>query len=490
MDSYSLGSAEHGYTRRTQIELCSLRQDASIDRPSYRHATYYEIDLGPEDFQTLDGLKIALQDKTKAGFLKSQFFRVRIKYFDEDSSISTLSFLSSSEEVRSAYQIAQNSGINWSLFVVRYTKAQSAQLQAKIPPEEYEHLQRLLGSKRKYERHVKVLHDNHNCSMIKVSNKEGIIHGSEYIDVLKSSDISSISSTTSLQIQKSFSPDEFPVHSTVSSLGMSGSYNNIHQSSFRNHSYVARKPQELFSYVNSLVASTTGTDIPQPNLIPTDLFTKNARYIPSIIHRDDYEYRDDDIGCSPLEQYQIIERIKQDSPFSRLFSIKNLEIWANEIQTGDHTSYVFPPAYFPIPDVYETRGFKNIAVDNDIIDIAMLYSIYLSQKHPIPRGYNAEDYRIDDLLMYSDIDKNRDYDDDDDDDDDENDDHGPHPDPDDDEDEEEEDEEDGAKQPDDRSYDHANSTCVSPGSHPNAAMSTDLMEKVHSSKYELQNEHD
>lgn len=74
MDNYSLNGAERGYARRTRIELCSLRQDASIDRPSYRYATYYDVDLSPEDFQTLDGLKIALQDKTKAGFLKSQFF--------------------------------------------------------------------------------------------------------------------------------------------------------------------------------------------------------------------------------------------------------------------------------------------------------------------------------------------------------------------------------------------------------------------------------
>lgn len=104
--------------------------------------------------------------------------------------------------------MAQNLGIDWSLFVVRYTKAQSAQLQSKIPQEEYKHLQRLLGSKRKYERHMKVLHDTSNYSMIKVSNKEGIIHTSDYIDTLKSPELSSISSTASFagtpQSQRTF----------------------------------------------------------------------------------------------------------------------------------------------------------------------------------------------------------------------------------------------------------------------------------------------
>lgn len=487
MDSYSLGGIEHGYTRRVQVEICSLRQDASIDRPSYRHATYYEVDLGPEDFQTLDGLKIALQDKTKAGFLRSQFFRVRIKHLDEESNASMAPFLSSSEEVRSAYHTAQNSGINWSIFVVRYTKAQSAQLQAKIPPEEYEHLQRLLSSKRKYERQMKVLHDDYNCSMIKVSNKEGIIHTTDYVDVVKSTDLSSISSTASLQAHKPFGVDEFSAHNTRSSLGLSGSYNSVYQPGSKTHSYAVCEPHELFSYVTSLVSTAVSGGISRPNLIPAELFSKTVGYNPNtfLMHVDDCEDRDSSVDCPPLERYQIIEKIKQDSPFSKLFSIKSLESWAGEIQDGTHASYVFPPAYFPIPDAYETRGFKSVAVDSRILDIALLYSIFLSQKYSMPRGYHAEDYRIDDLPMYSDIDKDKDKDDN------EDSDHDlhPDPDPDGDEDDEDEDEDDGVRPHDDHNYAHVISTYVSFASHPNTLKHDNDIREVHSPRYRLHTEH-
>lgn len=461
MDNYSLGGAEHGYTRRTRIELCSLRQDASIDRPSYRYATYYDIDLSPEDFQTLDSLKIALQDKTKAGFLKSQFFRVRIKYSHEDLNTSTTPFLSSSEEVRSAYQIAQNSGTDWSLFVVRYTKAQSAQLQAKIPQEEYKHLQRLLGSKRKYERHMKVLHDTSNYSLIKVSNKEGIIHTSDYIDTLKSPELSSISSTASLQAHHGhsgvFGGDEFPVQSTGSSLGISGSYNNPHQSTFKGNSYAVCEPHELFSYVDSLIASTMDGNVSNSVLVPAHLLCDDGDYTHNafLMHIDGRRGRDNGIEYPPQDQYQILEKIKQESPFSKLFSIRSLEKWANEIQARTHASYVFPPAYFPIPDVYETRGFKNVAIENSILDIAMLYSMYLSQRYPTPRGYHADDYRIDGLGMYLDADEDGDE-------------HDLNPDPEGDEEDEDEDEEDnGSKHLDGSDYAHSIPMYVPLASHLN-----------------------
>ena len=486
MDNYSLNGAERGYARRTRIELCSLRQDASIDRPSYRYATYYDVDLSPEDFQTLDGLKIALQDKTKAGFLKSQFFRVRIKYCNEDSNTSTTPFLSSSEEVRSAYQMAQNLGIDWSLFVVRYTKAQSAQLQSKIPQEEYKHLQRLLGSKRKYERHMKVLHDTSNYSMIKVSNKEGIIHTSDYIDTLKSPELSSISSTASLQAHHShngpFGAEEFPVQSTGSSLGLSGSYNNSHQPAFKSNSYAICEPHELFSYVDALVASTVDGNVSNSVLIPTHLLCDDDGCTQNtfLMHIDARRSRDNGAEFPPQDQYQIIEKIKQESPFSKLFSIKGLERWANEIQSRAHTSYVFPPTYFPIPDVYETRGFKNVAVENRILDIATLYSVYLSQRYPTPRGYHADDYRIDDVMMYLDADEDGDGDEDVDIDGGVDGDADPNPDVDDEE-EEEEEEEDGSKHLDDTNYGHGIPAYASLDSGLGLSKSNDFTKRRHPS---------
>lgn len=117
-----------------------------------------------------------------------------------------------------------------------------------------------------------------------------------------------------------------------------------------------------------------------------------------------------------------------------------------------HASYVFPPTYFPIPDVYETRGFKNVAVENRILDIATLYSVYLSQRYPTPRGYHADDYRIDDVMMYLDADEDGDGDEDVDIDGGVDGDADPNPDVDDEE--EEEDEEDGSKHLDDTNYGH------------------------------------
>lgn len=162
------------YLTNVIVHICSLRRDASIDNPSYRVPTRYSISLRRADFETLGTLKDAIRVKTKAGFLRSQFFRVQLNVDAETLEhngrfCATSHFIETTEDLHTALS---TSDLPTQLLVVRYTKAQSAQLQGKISHEEYPHLKELLEKKRKYVRKIEFI-DGERRIVRSISNLPG-----------------------------------------------------------------------------------------------------------------------------------------------------------------------------------------------------------------------------------------------------------------------------------------------------------------------------
>ncbi|KAH0575242.1 hypothetical protein SS50377_22869 [Spironucleus salmonicida] len=128
----------------TRISVFTLTRDSTVEYPEYRLSTNYDIHLSAPDFTSLNDLKSAISEKTNAGFLSSQFFRVA--FLGQFTTSGT--FLTTSTEVST--QFLQQTDKIFDLVVVRYTKVQSYQLKNLISQEEYRQLDALLRTKRTY----------------------------------------------------------------------------------------------------------------------------------------------------------------------------------------------------------------------------------------------------------------------------------------------------------------------------------------------------
>ncbi|TNJ27732.1 hypothetical protein GMRT_14926 [Giardia muris] len=124
------------------------------DGGSLREATDYSIYLVREDFDSLAALKGAIRERTRAGFLRSQFFQVafRAQYFEGSAQQrdEQEAFLTTDSAV---YEAGANLGDPpLDIMVVRYTKVQAGRLRSRVQLDEQRELNELLATKRRYDR--------------------------------------------------------------------------------------------------------------------------------------------------------------------------------------------------------------------------------------------------------------------------------------------------------------------------------------------------
>ncbi|KAH0570282.1 hypothetical protein SS50377_28257 [Spironucleus salmonicida] len=132
---------------QTKISVYTITRESTIDQPAYKISTNYDVVLSANNFKSLTELKNAIKDRTQAGFLHSQFFRVSFKQDFETAGV----FLQNSDDVQQAFQqVYKDSFLD--LVIVRYTKVQSQQMKSKISQEEFRHLDALMQQKRSYTR--------------------------------------------------------------------------------------------------------------------------------------------------------------------------------------------------------------------------------------------------------------------------------------------------------------------------------------------------
>lgn len=154
---------------QVRIVVYTLKKEATIDNPDYERSTTYTVEMPLYCFESLDRLKDGIINRTKAGFLKSQFFRIA---FAED--FLEHGFLLTTADVKIA--LARRALTKqWEIAVVRYTKVQSAQLKTKISNEEFNHLERLLINKRAYKRNVDIIDANNVVTKVMIPNKNSAL---------------------------------------------------------------------------------------------------------------------------------------------------------------------------------------------------------------------------------------------------------------------------------------------------------------------------
>lgn len=147
-----LNPAQSFLTRVKIFTLVKSEEEGDNFNQEYRSATTYDIHLMDEDFCSLQLFKQALRDKTGAGFLRSQFFRIAFVPITRSEV-----FISSSDQLREARQALQLPP--WDLYVARYTKVESRKLMD-LGPEEADELIWLQERKRGYTRRSTKQHDD------------------------------------------------------------------------------------------------------------------------------------------------------------------------------------------------------------------------------------------------------------------------------------------------------------------------------------------
>ncbi|CAL6037690.1 Conserved_hypothetical protein [Hexamita inflata] len=130
----------------TRVQTFYIPASSSVDSPQYRPSAEYTVHLSSADFSSLVALKLALQEKTKAGYIQNQFFQVAFKNEFQGVHGYQGAFLTTSEELRLSFQ-SQPSVIE--LVVVKYTKAQAKLLHQLVSKEELPGLVGYLQSVRK-----------------------------------------------------------------------------------------------------------------------------------------------------------------------------------------------------------------------------------------------------------------------------------------------------------------------------------------------------
>ncbi|EES99945.1 Hypothetical protein GL50581_2802 [Giardia duodenalis ATCC 50581] len=344
----------------------------------YKESTSYDIRLFEEDFATLQGFKNAIKERTRAGFLKSQFFRVT---FDRNITDDSHTFISDDDDILQAFD--SNRELPWQLIIVRYTKVQAGRLRDKLKCGEQTELDLLTRQKRRYTRSLLPLRETgQDINVSTASVATGDIYGhNDYAS-------DAVSATTS---------DLLLSQGLDCSADMRG-----HQPSFlHTNSHML----EYGTGFNNLARSsglTSSQDIAFAHQSAENGCLLAAE---SIIHehdRDIITWNTRDSSDGPLTLNEAVTRICDETPMGRLFSSRALETWALEIILERHNSFSIPPLFFPIPDVYLRHCWRNVAVPIELQPISMLYAKYLADKALEHAISSPEDDTNDDVGVYSD----------------------------------------------------------------------------------------
>eukprot|EP00768_Dysnectes_brevis_P001841 gnl/Dysnectes_brevis/1528_a1735_1705.p1 GENE.gnl/Dysnectes_brevis/1528_a1735_1705~~gnl/Dysnectes_brevis/1528_a1735_1705.p1 ORF type:complete len:315 (+),score=64.11 gnl/Dysnectes_brevis/1528_a1735_1705:1294-2238(+) len=130
----------------TKVQIFTLTKESTIDKPKYRLSTAHDITLQSHDLNGIGSIRNAIISRTGAGFLGSQFFRIA---FEQDFQRGV--FMTSNVQIQQSFQRYQHIK-PWSIYVIRYTKLQTSLLKNKVTKDEFQYLNNVITSKRKYTR--------------------------------------------------------------------------------------------------------------------------------------------------------------------------------------------------------------------------------------------------------------------------------------------------------------------------------------------------
>lgn len=343
----------------------------------YKESTSYDIRLFEEDFVTLQGFKNAIKERTRAGFLKSQFFRVT---FDRNITDDTHTFISDDDDILQAFD--SNRELPWQLIIVRYTKVQASRLRDKLKCGEQTELDLLTRQKRRYTRSLAPRDAGQDMNVSTASVATGDIYGhTDYVtDAVGASVTSELLLSQSLDCsadmrghQPSF------MHSNAHMLEYGAGFSNLPRSSG-----LTSSQDPTFTHRSSEDGCLLATD--------------------SMIHEQDRDimtWSTKSPSTGPLTINEAVTRICDETPLGRLFSNRALKIWALEIILERHNSFSIPPSFFPIPDMYLRHCWRSVAVPIELQPISMLYAKYLADKTLEHAIASAEDGTDDDVSTYS-----------------------------------------------------------------------------------------
>lgn len=319
----------------------------------YKESTSYDIRLLEEDFSSLQGFKNVIKERTRAGFLKSQFFRVT---FDRNITDESHTFISDDDEILQAFD--SNRELPWQLIIVRYTKVQASRLRDKLKSGEQTELDILTRQKRRYNKSSPFPRESKqdmNVSTASIATGDIYEHSNYASDTIPSTQ------RLDCNIDMGMPPPSF-LHTDPHILEYSPGFNSLirhsDSASTQTISTINRSSENecIHSHSHDIMAWHT-------EVSPGSILTLN----------------------------EAVARIRTETPMGRLFSSRALEIWASELILDRHNSYFVPPSFFPIPDIYIKHAWRNIAVPIELQPIAMLYSKYIADKALENATFSEED---------------------------------------------------------------------------------------------------
>lgn len=358
------GNLDHDFLTHITV-YCPLTDTRPF---KYRESTSYDIHLLEEDFSSLQGFKNVIKERTRAGFLKSQFFRVT---FDRNITDESHTFISDDDEILQAFD--SNRDLPWQLIIVRYTKVQAARIRDKLKSGEQTELDLLTSQKRRYHRVVAPLLKEFRQDM-----------------------------NASIGIGAIYGPSDYESDSTAQGLECNIDIGRHPPSFLHTDSHMLEYGHGLGSLTRHH-SHASSQDIALINRSPESGCIQTADSMVHEHNRGILAWPAEESPGNMLSLNEVVSGICNETPMGQLFSSRAIETWASEIISERHNSFTVPPPFFPIPDMHLNHFWRNVAVPIELQPIAMLYAKYLANKVSEDTTFSEEDYTDDnDISVCSD----------------------------------------------------------------------------------------
>lgn len=361
----------------TTVSIYTLAKGSTVDVPAYKFGNSYEVHLYPEDFESLEALKQAVQGVLGSRYLRTQFFRMAFK--DE---FDRVGFLTTNQKVRGAFK---RRGVPpWDMAIVRYTRPQASQLRTRVTQTEAPQLALILGMKRPYSRK-----DGKSGVRIDVGGRLGP-QGAQILAL-------DVPTSRARRVLAGGASDASGGTNTQNGQNGQGRQSaedgqNAASRPIKSRGTFPDRPREPLVQAMSESSEEESAEPPAgsaPAALPPALRTGVfPDAVGPLFSKDFFLYSDDEDGFSEYaiqdsslrDSELVISRIRKHCPAASAFSQSALNYWARLIIAKRHRSYSCPPSSFPIPDAFSVAGYRGVSVPSQVHAVCLIYAGYLEER--------------------------------------------------------------------------------------------------------------